>query len=309
MSVSSLDDVQACGVDPAGPEAPRRARLVAAPAALELDRRPTALLTFGSQLLHGSVGLNAAGRVFADYGVRTIQVPTILLSALPHHARVHEVQIPTSWLSASLEELTASGAMRDLRLVTTGYFASPGQPAAVADWYEKLPIEHRPPLIVDPVLGDTDLGFYTLPALAGTIREELFPLAMGVTPNLFELAQLSGVPVEDLNSHTAIEAAARSIMGDFTEWVIVTGIRFPPTALEVGGPASSHIGEILVRRASSSTHRLQAAAISPKGLGDTFAAVLAAALLDGYAIAEAVDFAAAEVYARTQALRTSPAAP
>ncbi|MGO2140146.1 MAG: PfkB family carbohydrate kinase [Leucobacter sp.] len=279
----------------------RRAVQVTDARALELERRPAQLLALGSQLAHGSVGLNATERVFAARGVRAIRIPTILLSVMPHYASVHDVRVPPTWLTDALGDLETADALGDLAWVMTGYFATPGQPAAVASWLAARPTAARPALIVDPTLGDTELGFYTDPALVDELRAELLPLATGVVPNTFELAHLSGRPLSDLTSRAAVEEAARSIMGTRTEWVVVTGARLDPHKAVPGQPAD--ICEIVVTPTQSSVHRQPDREIATKGLGDTFAAALATALLDRYGIGESVEFAAAEVRALTQASR------
>lgn len=273
----------------------RRAVQIADAATLELTSRPAALIAFGSQLLHGSVGLNAAERVYAGRGVRAIRVPTIVLSVMPHYASAHDTPISARWIAAALDDLEAAHALTGLALATTGYFATADQPAAVATWLRRMPAADRPPLIVDPTLGDVELGFYTDPGLVTTIRHELLPLATGIVPNLFELAHLSGTPIAQLDSRRAIEAAARAIMGELTDWVAVTGVRLPPRPGVDSPGQPADVCELLVRRDSSSVHRQPALEITAKGLGDTFTAALIAALLDAHDVDEAIDAAAQEV--------------
>lgn len=307
----------------------RRALRLDDAAALELDRRAATLLAFGSQLLHGSVGLNAAERVYARNDIRPVRVPTILLSVMPHYAAVHDIRVPPAWLAEALADLAAAGALADIELVTAGYFASPGQPAALADWFAAQPADARPPLILDPTLGDTELGFYTDPGLVQALREELVPIAAGIVPNLFELAHLSGRAIESLTSRAAIEDAARSLMSERTEWIAVTGVRLTAAGLVdaagvagvagvtettghaagTAGTAAPRVCEILVRPTASSIHAHRAFDTRAKGLGDTFTAALVAALLTGQSAEEAVDSGAAEVRASTRALLTPDDAP
>lgn len=281
----------------------RRAVQLADARSLEIERAPATLLAIGSQLAHGSVGLNAAERVFFSRGVRAIRIPTILLSVMPHYAAVHDVQVPAAWLAEALRDLAAAGALAGLEWLTTGYFATPGQPAAVAEWLRDEPARTRPALIVDPTLGDVELGFYTDPRLAAEIRAELLPLATGIVPNVFELAHLSGSPRAALRSRAAIEAAARTLMGPQTEWVVVTGVSLPSLRNEPGHHPD--ICEVLVTRSWSSVHRQQQRNTTAKGLGDTFTAALATALIERHDVDEAVEYAAAEV----RRMLTPPARP
>ncbi|SJN08037.1 Pyridoxal kinase [Leucobacter sp. 7(1)] len=253
----------------APPQTPpgRIALRVAEASALELDPRPAQILNFGSQLLHGTVGLPASRRVTEAAGVRTIDIPTVLLSVIPHFDAVHHLDVPAEWIARALRDLDGAGALRELRLVTSGYLASPAQTAAVAAAVRSADSEI--PLLLDPTLGDTELGFYTDPALVGALRSELVPLATGLTPNLFELAHLSGAPLDSLTSPTPIARAARSLITARTQWVVVTGVRSPVT---------TSVGEVIVTATEHCAHWHAPLRTSAKGLGDTFTAALAVEL-------------------------------
>lgn len=296
------------------------ARVDAAPA-LELDRRPARILSFGSQLVHGSVGLNAAERVTTASGIRVVAVPTILLSAMPHYESVHHIEIPAHWLAQTLHDLDQIRALASVEIVTSGYLASPSQTEPIARWYDALPRASRPPLLLDPTLGDTELGFYTDPEVAGAIRRDLVPLATGITPNLFELAHLTGIPLPELTTPARIEAAARTLMGPRTEWVAVTGVdcsphpnadAVDPLTTDTHAPDTQTpdaVGELLVTRMHTTVHTHARVRTSAKGLGDTFAAALAVAVLGGADITAAVDAAATAVRSAVHPYIWSPACP
>lgn len=271
MSIMVRDD-RSSRTEPTAPGRHPRGRIavrVEAAGSLELDPRPTQIVNFGSQVLHGTVGIPAARRVTEAAGVRTIDIPTILLSVLPHFASVHHVDVPADWIAHALEDVAAAGALDELRLVTSGYFAAPAQAAAVAAWLRSRPGPALP-FLLDPTLGDIELGFYTDPALVDTLRDELVPLASGMTPNLFELAHLSGAPLASLTSPAPIARAARSLMSPQTQWVVVTGVRSPVTA---------SVGEVIVTATEHCAHWHAPIRTSAKGLGDTFTAALAIELL------------------------------
>src|SRR5690606_22358548 len=101
-----------------------------------------------------------------------------------------------------------------------GYMGGPEQVHILGDWVSRM-LETRPALklIVDPVLGDHDTGEYVSPGMAEAYRRHLLPLANGLTPNSFELQQLTGLPGPDIES---VVTAARTLLIGRTQWVIVT---------------------------------------------------------------------------------------
>lgn len=282
----------AMNTDAQVPGVARIASQVEAAHTLELDTSLPRILAFGSQLVHGSVGLNATERVYAARSVHALRIPTIVLSAMPHYPSVHHVDIAGGWIADTLNDLVSIGATDDLELVTGGYFTAPAQVEALSDWFLARPAGGRPTLVLDPTLGDIEVGFYTDPALAAAFQEHLIPHATGMTPNLFELAHLTGQRPEKLDTLGVIEAAARSLFSEATEWLVVTGIEMQQDA--------ETIAEMLVTRDSISLHRHPKLRTAAKGLGDTFTAALNVALLRGEALDDAVEFAAAEVRLRAE---------
>jgi len=248
----------------------------------ELDRHPADVLLIGSQVAFGSVGMNGVLPMLS--GARVVPVPTIVLSNLPHYPSVHASPMSAEWLAGSIRDLVSLGVLDEIDSVCTGYFASPEQVHAVADALEPL-IARRPDLrvLVDPTLGDSDVGMYTDPAVAPALRERMLPLATGIVPNCFELGLLS-----EQDTASDAEAAARAIFGSRTEWVVVSG------GAASGGPT---LVDLVVTR--DGVDRLEHPLIptTVKGTGDAFAGALLAQLRRGAAVTDAVTAAATAVRA------------
>lgn len=247
----------------------------------ELDRRPAEVLLIGSQVAFGSVGMNGVLPMLA--GSRVVPLPTVVLGNLPHYPSVHAHPMPADWLTGSLHDLAALGALDEIDSVCTGYFASPDQVAAVADVLEPL-IARRPGLrvLVDPTLGDADVGLYTDPAVASALRERMLPLATGLVPNRFELGLLSGDDALDP------EDAARTLFGPRAQWAVISG----------GSTSGSRtLTDLVVTR--DGAERLEHPLIpsTVKGTGDAFAGALLAALRHGAPVTDAVAGAASAVRA------------
>lgn len=249
---------------------------------LELDTRPVSVLAFGSQLLSGGVGLNAALPVYTQADIRVAGVPTLLLSNLPHYPSVQTLDIPAEWMRKALTDLEATGALNTVRAVAVGYLADPAQAYAIADWFESLPSKRRPFFVLDPTFGDGDVGFYTNPAVVPAIREALVPLADIMTPNSFELCHLTGVEpeIEERAADSeepekvlgALVERARTLMTEHTRAVILTGV-------SQNDDGAAKIGNIVVTKADAMSFFFDEVATQSKGLGDTFTTALVSRLL------------------------------
>ena len=115
--------------------------------------------------------------------------------------------------------------------------------------------------------------------------QELMPLATGLTPNAFELGELSGMPV---TTSDEVAAAARSILRGRTQWVLATSAA--PDEWEAGTMQS-----VLVTRSDSKVLKHQFLDSNVRGTGDMFAAGITRELLTGSSLEEAAAAAADRV--------------
>lgn len=244
-----------------------------------------------SQVIYGRVGNAVAVPALQAHGLRVAAVPTVVLSNTPHYPSFHGGAVPLEWFSGYLSDLVARGALRHLRAVVVGYLGEPAQATALAAWIERLR-NGLPDLqvFVDPVMGDVDSGVYVAPGMADAYRRHLLPQADGLTPNGFELAQL--VPDSPLDLEGVI-AAARGLLHGRTRWVVVTSA--VPDAWEADG-----MWLVAVTAQTARVIRHPRLAADSKGTGDLFNADLAARVLAGVPLEEAVAQAGEHV---VQALR------
>ncbi|MGO1591692.1 MAG: bifunctional hydroxymethylpyrimidine kinase/phosphomethylpyrimidine kinase [Ancrocorticia sp.] len=279
----------------------------------ELDQRPVDVLAIGSQVVYGTVGLSSSRPVLESNGLKVAALPTALLGTLPHYPTLHAASMEPAWITGVLEDLEALGVADEAQTIYTGYFASPQQVAAVADWLETL-LERLPDLrvIVDPTLGDYDVGFYTDPGVATSLRARLLPLATGIVPNVFELGQLggndtgsaspeeTGAPAITLESAITPESVF-SLMGERAQWAAITSVsaRGAHSAESAGRPAIGFENidfENLVVTRSGLTHiPYERIETSVKGTGDAMAASIVCGLHEGLDIVSAVRRAGADV--------------
>lgn len=250
-----------------------------------MDRRPVDVVVISSQVAYGSVGTTAAVRVLTEAGHRCVQIPTVILGTLPHYSRLHGGALPDEWLSGILDDLLELDALQSVSYVLVGYLAHAGQARLIAEWYERL--RERVPgakLVIDPAMGDDDVGMYTDPAVAASYGEHLSPLAVGLTPNRFELGLMADAVVDDAASVENAAVALRPPDG----WVIVT------SSADSGEDA---VGNLVVTGDGAEATAHDRIRTHAKGAGDIFVATVIMRLLVGDTVAESAEFAGAAVAA------------
>src|SRR5699024_5375491 len=120
---------------------------------LELDRRPVKTVVIGSQLAYGAVGNNTVARMIEAARHRCVQVPTVVLSNLPHYPSLAGGPVPETWLTGFLDDLLARQVLDDTQYVFVGYLGEARQAEIIAAWY--LRARERYPqlkLILDPAM-------------------------------------------------------------------------------------------------------------------------------------------------------------
>lgn len=261
----------------------------------ELDSRPVDVIAIGSQVVYGTVGLSASVPVLTELGLKVAALPTAMLSNLPHYPHVHAADLSGPWVADALHDLTALGIADEVSTVYTGYFAGPAQVIAVAGWLRVL-LERRPQLrvVVDPTLGDYDVGAYTDPEVASALRKELLPLATGIVPNLFELQHLlESSPERDQPVDQIIKDARRLLSGR-CQWVVATGLE---------GQDRQHGEDLVVTADEVAAIGYERLDVRVKGTGDVMAASIVAGLHQGLDIADSVEQAGTAVRRRLEARR------
>ncbi|MBX7469525.1 MULTISPECIES: bifunctional hydroxymethylpyrimidine kinase/phosphomethylpyrimidine kinase [unclassified Streptomyces] len=131
------------------------------------------------------------------------------------------------------------------------------------------------PVVVDPV-GVSKHGDPLLAAEAlDSVRSKLLPTATVATPNLDEVAQLTGVQVED---EDGMRRAADAILEFGPRWALIKGGHFPGDALDLLSDGTEEHWLRSPRLDNRHTH----------GTGCTLASAMASGLAKGLAVPEAV---------------------
>lgn len=235
---------------------------------------PARVLTIAGSDSGGGAGIQADMRTCAMLGVHAcVAVTAVTVQNTVGVKSFHEV--PADTVAAQIETVVPDIGIQAAK---TGMLASAQIITAVSATWRELGL--TVPLVVDPVSasmhGDALLASSALDAM----RDNLFPLATLVTPNLHEVRLLVGVEVVDAATQ---RTAARALHALGPQWVLVKGGHLPseqhsPDLLFDGTAFQEFPGP---RVATSDDH----------GAGDTLAAATACALAHGFTVPAAVAFA------------------
>ncbi len=208
------------------------------------------LKTFLCHHVHGAVAVTSV----------TVQ-DTVRVSAverLPGH-------LVRAQIEAVLDDLAPEAAK-------TGYLGGAEAMTAVQGLLSRLP-----PLVVDPVCVDRLGRPFLDPATLETLRLELIPRAVLVTPNIHEAALLSGRKVQ---RRADMPAAAEAILRGGARAVLIKG-----------GRLAGALSPDLFATADGAVEWFDAPRVDTtavRGAGDTLSAAIAARLAQGMALRDAV---------------------
>ncbi|MEU1254264.1 bifunctional hydroxymethylpyrimidine kinase/phosphomethylpyrimidine kinase [Streptomyces sp. JL3001] len=158
-----------------------------------------------------------------------------------------------------------------VQAVKTGMLASAELVEAVAELIGGTDA----PAVIDPV-GVSKHGDSLLASSAlESVRTKLLPVATVATPNLDEVAQLTGVHVE---SEEQLRQAAAAVLEYGPRWVLIKGGHLPGDAVDLLTDGSAEHWLRAPRHDNRHTH----------GTGCTLASAIASGLAKGLAVPEAV---------------------
>jgi len=156
-----------------------------------MEPPPVAITIAGSDSSAGA-GIQADLKTFTYFRVFGQSVITCVVAEVP--GKVQKVQAVD--VDTVREQLNLSLEYFPVRAIKTGMLYSKEIIGAVSDILEAIPIDKRPPLVVDPVMiassGDPLLQTDALELYLN----RLFPLATVVTPNRDETAIIYGQKIE-----------------------------------------------------------------------------------------------------------------
>jgi len=251
---------------------------------------PGPVIAITSQVAANPVGGAVTSAVLFQAGLRAVLVPTVVMGRHPGRGAPGGAVLSGDELRSALAAIAEEGLIEQAAAIFTGYAARPDQVAAISDFIAEA-ARRRPdlPVWVDPILGDgpgapDDGRLYVTQDTAAAVRDRLVPAASVITPNLFELAWLSG---RTLESEAETIEAARALA---------------PAALVTSAPApDGRVGVLAVTGQDARALNTPHIGGAPNGAGDLFAALALSEVLEGAGLAGAAANAAARTGAVFQA--------
>ncbi|MCV7099836.1 bifunctional hydroxymethylpyrimidine kinase/phosphomethylpyrimidine kinase [Mycobacterium palustre] len=231
------------------------------------------VLTIAGSDSGGGAGIQADMRTMALLGVHAcVAVTAVTVQNTLGVKDFHEV--PGDVVAAQIEAVVNDIGIQAAK---TGMLASSDIITAVAEIWRRLAL--GVPLVVDPVCASMHGDPLLASSALDSLRDQLFPLATLVTPNLDEVRLLVGIDVTDAASQ---RAAAEALHALGPRWVLVKGghLRSSDRSCDLLYDGASWYEFDSERLATGNDH----------GGGDTLAAATACALAHGFTVPDAVGF-------------------
>jgi pyridoxine kinase len=161
------------------------------------------LLSINSHVTYGHVGNSAAVFALQCLGIEVWPVHTVMFSNHPGYGTFRGRVTDATEIRELVDGIAVRGALAGCDGVLSGYLGTADIGNEVLVAVERVKSAHPAArYCCDPVIGDEG-RVYVRPELAELIRRRLLPAADVVTPNRFELEQLSGRPSATLEQTLA----------------------------------------------------------------------------------------------------------
>ncbi|UUN29372.1 bifunctional hydroxymethylpyrimidine kinase/phosphomethylpyrimidine kinase [Streptomyces sp. FIT100] len=227
---------------------------------------PPRVLTVAGSDSGGGAGIQADLKTMLALGVHGMSVVTAV-TAQNSLGVQGAWELPTDAVRAQFRSVVDDIGVQ---AVKTGMLAS----AELVETVAELLAGTDAPVVVDPV-GVSKHGDALLAASAlESVRTKLLPTATVATPNLDEVAQLTGVRVE---TETDLRRAADAVLGHGPHWALIKGGHLAGDAVDLLTDGTDEHWLRAPRHDNRHTH----------GTGCTLASAIAAGLAKGLSVPEA----------------------
>ncbi|GAA3425201.1 bifunctional hydroxymethylpyrimidine kinase/phosphomethylpyrimidine kinase [Streptosporangium sandarakinum] len=186
------------------------------------DSIPPRVLTVAGSDSGGGAGIQADLKTMLALGVHGMSVISAVTAQNSLGVQGYW-ELPPEAVRAQLDSVLGDIGVQ---AVKTGMLASPVLVETVAEVLAGVDA----PVVVDPVGVSKHGDALLAPEAVDTVRTRLLPTATVVTPNLWEVAQLTGVKVEEEGD---MRRAADAVLTMGPAWVLVKGGHLPGAPVDL----------------------------------------------------------------------------
>lgn len=248
------------------------------------------ILSMQSHVAYGYVGNKAAVFPLQRLGNEVIAINTVQFSNHTGYGSWTGDIMSIEHIDKIFSGLNEHGVLDNIDAVLTGYLGDKELGHVLLRWLEI--IKQKNPKIVyccDPVIGDTDRGIFVRPGVPEFFANDALKHANILTPNQFELTNLTGI---EINSLIDAQNACQQLHSRGVETVLLTSL----TRNEV----AANTIEMLISNSQENyliaTPRLDMP-IAPNGSGDMTAATFLAKFLETRDLKQSLEHTANAIYA------------
>ena len=249
------------------------------------------ILSLQSHVAYGHVGNSAAVFALQRLGVEVWPIHTVQFSNHTGYATARGRAFDAAHIRELMEGLRERDVFRKCDGVLSGYVGSAEVGAAILEAVAEVKRANpRALYCCDPVIGDVVRGAFVKPEVADFMCVHAVPAADIVTPNHFELEQITGSTARSLpDALAAIEALRKLGPKVVPKIVLVTSLLTDETPADAIDLATCD---------EAGRHRLRTPKLSvaAHGAGDAIAALFLAHYLRTGSAAKAMTRAAASIF-------------
>lgn len=163
------------------------------------------VLSIQSHVVYGYAGNKAAVFPMQLLGIDTWALNTVQFSNHTQYGKWKGMVMPKEQIGEIAQGIAEIDALHECDAVLSGYIGAAEQGAEILAVVAKIKaLNPNAIYFCDPVMGHPDKGCIVAPGVAEFLRDEAMAQADIIAPNLVELRELTGLPVE--NFEQAIEA-------------------------------------------------------------------------------------------------------
>lgn len=244
------------------------------------------VLSIQSHVVYGYAGNKAAVFPMQLLGVDTWALNTVQFSNHTQYGKWKGMVMPKAQIGEITQGIAEIDALHECDAILSGYIGAAEQGEEILAAVDKIKALNPAALyFCDPVMGHPDKGCIVAPGVAEFLRDHAMAKADIIAPNLVELRELTGLPVENFDQAIA---AIQAIRATGVKTVLVkhlSRVGKDPSQFEMVLANAEGIWHI-----SRPLHEFKAK--DPVGVGDLTSGIFLAHRLNGKSDVEAFELTA-----------------